>query len=441
MKLDDERDRELDALLRQPLERLVPPEGSWEQVRRRARRRKFVKAAIAVSAVVLVIAGAVPAIIGVRHNSSNQRLVYANPSPGTSTTRSTPALKPSPSTSIAPLPAITAVPAALKGYRPESVSFISQQDGFLWGSVGSSPEGTVARTLDGGATWQVLASPKVETALGSATNGDSQIRFASPEVGFIFGPSSYVSTDGGFTWLPFVTPGHVEDIETVRQQVWALIREPGSQSVGLYATSVKATRFHRVTAVPAADTPSDATATNPGVNSIALSGRRVGVLIGGTEYYTSPDGKHFTAGTAPCPGQVHGQGLVTALVSSWGSAGVVAGCGYQAANGKQTKLVYTAPDGRSFQAITTAPAAAGYMQTLSASARADLLIGSVNGPAQASTDSGRSWSSLRPGGVTLSFAGYINPAHIVAIADDGPGAAEFTTSSDTGVSWTPTLFK
>jgi hypothetical protein len=75
----NDRDRELDALLRQPGERLSPPDGSWALVTKRARRRKWAKASLSIAAVIVVIAGAVPAIIAVRGNSNDQKLIVSNP--------------------------------------------------------------------------------------------------------------------------------------------------------------------------------------------------------------------------------------------------------------------------------------------------------------------------------------------------------------------------
>ncbi len=67
----------------------------------------------------------------------------------------------------------------------------------------------IARTTDAGRHWQVLSAPAAAIGDGTAgcPAGDclSQVSFASPTIGYLYGPALLMTTDGGLTWR--VQPG------------------------------------------------------------------------------------------------------------------------------------------------------------------------------------------------------------------------------------------
>jgi len=87
-----------------------------------------------------------------------------------------------------------------------STSWLSATEGW---AVGSQPcaSGTcarLARTSDAGRHWQVLPNPPATIQGGAVDCSDhvcvGQISFATPEIGYLYGPALLMTTDGGLTW-------------------------------------------------------------------------------------------------------------------------------------------------------------------------------------------------------------------------------------------------
>jgi hypothetical protein len=87
-----------------------------------------------------------------------------------------------------------------------STSWISPTEGW---ALASQPcaKGTctqIAHTSNAGQTWQVLPAPAARVQDGSVNCSVqtcvSQISFASPEIGYLYGPALLETTDGGLTW-------------------------------------------------------------------------------------------------------------------------------------------------------------------------------------------------------------------------------------------------
>lgn len=423
--------RELERLLRQPIDDLAAPNGTWERIQKRGRRRRILSASASVAAVMIIVAGAVPAVIAVRHNSDNATLSLdgnKTPSPNARTTRTT---------NPAPAPA-----DPLSDYFPESLSFVSGTEGFLWGSTGTSRAGVVARTYNSGATWTALPAPPVNNEF-VARHGAAQIRFVNGEVGFLFGDRDLITTDGGQSWQPFAAPGYIADLEAMNQKIWALVRpSEESHDVRLYSATAIDPQLRLVKGVPvmhgAPGTPEVA-----GGASIAVSGNRVDVIVGGSSFYTSPNGKRWSQHTNPCPAQVHGAPVHTTLVTTTDTLGVAVACGYNVQPTSETKQIYLSPNsGGHWQALPSQPTSSGLLQTFSAGSVSDLIIGTTYGGAAITHDGGQSWATTTPaGGSRLSFIGFINIDHIVAVADRASSnTGSFANSTDAGRSWTVTPF-
>lgn len=423
-------DRDLDELLRQPVERLSAPEGTWDRIGRRARFRKGVKAGLGVAATVIVIAGALPAVIAVRHSSDDQTLAVGHFGQKRTDGSSAPRPSPSPVSN-----------SALAGFFPESLSFVSPTVGYLWGSAGTSRQGIVAKTTDGGLRWTRLPAPPVNNAW-LASRGADQIRFASGEIGFLYGSRNYVTTDGGQHWQPYAAPGYIADLEAMNQHIWALVRSCAQCSaVRLYSATASNPTLKRVPQVPVmhgrGTTPEVA-----GAASVALSENRVDVIVGGSSFYASPDGRRWQPRANPCRNGGVAAPVESALVSSSSAAGVVVACGYRVSGSGQTKRVFeSANSGTHWTAVASNPHQLGTLQTLTAGSPSDILIGTSRGGIQVSHNDGLGWSTIRPGGVELSFVGFIATNHIVAVADRAASdTGSFATSYDGGKHWQVTRF-
>jgi photosystem II stability/assembly factor-like uncharacterized protein len=92
-----------------------------------------------------------------------------------------------------------------------STSWISATEGWVLAAQPCAA-GTctrLAHTTDGGRSWQVLPDPPTATQDGTTDCTVhacvSQVSFASPTIGYLYGPALLMTTDGGLTW--HVQPG------------------------------------------------------------------------------------------------------------------------------------------------------------------------------------------------------------------------------------------
>jgi photosystem II stability/assembly factor-like uncharacterized protein len=121
----------------------------------------------------------------------------------------------------------------------------------------------------------------------------------------------------------------------------------------------------------------------------------------------------------------------------------VIACGYHVAGNNETKVLYQSADaGAHWTPVPGAPSDTGYLQTLSAGGGRDIIVGTFRGGAQVSHDGGATWAGDDARGVPLSFVGFIDAVHIVAVADRAVSATgAFATSYDGGKSWQLTRFR
>ncbi len=115
---------------------------------------------------------------------------------------------------------VTLHPASSSSFAVQSMSFVSDQQGFALGTVkcGSHRCEALFGTANGGTTWSKLTAP-VKNAAGpynTCPNGQpciSQIRFATPKTGYAFDPSLFMTTDGGTHWT-HITGSTTSSLET-----------------------------------------------------------------------------------------------------------------------------------------------------------------------------------------------------------------------------------
>jgi photosystem II stability/assembly factor-like uncharacterized protein len=375
----------------------------------------------------------------VRHDSSNQTLI-TSPAIGRYHNRATvnptsPVAGPQISAPAATPPA-TSLPA---GFFPESLSFVSQTDGYLWGTTPGSHLGVIAHTTDDGTTWSQLPSPGVDNAfaLTGGGRGVGQIRFVSGTVGFLYGAKLLVTTDAGTTWAEQRSPGYIDELEAMRGRVWALVRPTyRSQTVRLYSASAADPTLQLVTKVPPM-TGLAGTAGIAGSDSIALDNDSVAVMVGDSGLWVSPNGTAWHQRQDPCQALSTGAKPQSGLLSAPSPSSIVAACGYDVSAGTETKQVWTSTDAGAHWARTPkAPGPGGYLETLTAGGTGNFLIGDSRGGAQATYNGGARWSADPADGIELAFVGFIDPTHVVAVgdrADEEQGA--FATSTDSGHSW------
>jgi photosystem II stability/assembly factor-like uncharacterized protein len=131
---------------------------------------------------------------------------------GASTTPATSA----PAGAGAPAHGATRAPA---GFAVQSMTFVSDDQGFALGTgrCGATKCAELLGTSNGGSSWHRLTAPtrQIGGAYGVCPGKKpcvSQIRFATPQLGYAFGPSLYLTTNGGSTWHQ-VTGDNVTSLE------------------------------------------------------------------------------------------------------------------------------------------------------------------------------------------------------------------------------------
>ena len=129
----------------------------------------------------------------------------AKPSTSPTTKPSGSSTAPSTAPAVAVPPAGGPVPA---GFRAVDLTWTSTTEGFALGTAPcrTAPCTSIVRTTDGGQHWVGLPAPKAElTEDGTqkcASNCVTNLRFATPLVGYAFGENTmYLTTDGGAHWV------------------------------------------------------------------------------------------------------------------------------------------------------------------------------------------------------------------------------------------------
>jgi photosystem II stability/assembly factor-like uncharacterized protein len=456
----DRRD-DIDAWLSERIEPLSPPPGTFELIKRKARRRKYRKLAITAGSAAVIVAAAVtvPQVVN---------LPVLNPNPtaapiGAQTSQSPHSAgqsafgKASPATSSA----VPAGPAPVPGnFRPTSVTFVGPRTGWVIGQALTPGHcatqfcTSVARTDDAGKTWAGRPAPMAGAADGAT--GLSQIRFLDLDNGWAYGPQLYATHDGSKTWAPVDTGGlRVTALETVGDRVFALWASCTGNGP---AYAVNCTRFTLYSAPAAggawAPVGSSTTGLTDGAASeaaeLVLTGTRGYLLAPGGALYAGPvDGggpwKQVSTLVSSCPvGQARADGQPTgALLGAVNSRDLLLACasassGANPSVSTQQKFIYSSPDGGvSWRQLSTAPAA-GVAFGLAASPRESVVLATDQGiDLLPSGETSWQTATLRGGGPAGGF-GYIgmttDEQGIALPADPSAGTVWFTF--DGGQTWT-----
>jgi photosystem II stability/assembly factor-like uncharacterized protein len=449
---------------------LPPPPGTFELIRKRARRRKATRAvaAAAGAAAVIAVIATVPRLVITQLNvgpgPASSGAAAGNASSASATPHhhasATPSATPSNS---APPPALP--PAAPGNFQATSVTFVGPDTGFVLGQAGipghcGPPRKyictSIAGTADHGGSWHGVIAPVAGAPAGPA--GVSQIRFYNTSDGWAFGPQLWATHDGGQHWKQIDTHGlRVTVLEAAGQRVfavWAQCSGPGPvfaadcTSAALYSASPGSNQW---AAVPGA---------GPGYSASGTAGSAALVLSPGRGYLLAPDGTLLSgpvasAGTwqpvtstgtgpgsaspspAPCePGPAQADGQPSgALLTGTTSSRLILVCTSPATGATQAKQVYTSADnGQQWQKAGTAPAA-GTATSVAGTTAGTIVLATTAG-LQVSTDGGTSWTAGRgtlPSG-GFSYVGMTTANQGVAVPADVTQHAVWFTF-DGGQSW------
>jgi hypothetical protein len=457
-----DRHDDVDAWLSQRIEPLPPPPGTFDLIKRRARRRKYRKLAITAGSAAVIVAAAVTVPQVVNLPVLNPKPTAAPVAGAHNATTSPPA---SSSTSgNASAAASSAVPTGLGpvpgNFRPTSVTFVGPRTGWVIGQAltpghcASQFCTSVAVTRDAGKTWAGVPAPMAGPADGSS--GVSQIRFLDLKNGWAYGPQLYATHTAGKTWAQVDTGGlRVTALETVGDRVfavWASCTGDGP------AYAVNCTRFTLYSALASGGTWAPVGASTTGLTNGAASEAAQLVLTGSRGYLLAPGGELYSGpvdGSGPwtrvsslvasCPvGPARGNGQPTgALLGAVNTRDLLLAClsassGTSPSVSTQQKYVYSSKNGgRSWAQMTTAPAA-GVAFGLAASPTESVMLATDQGidllPAgemswrTADVRGGAPAGGFRYIGMTTDEQGIALPA------DPSAGTVWFTF--DGGQSWT-----
>ncbi len=462
----DRHDRhdDVDAWLSERIEPLSPPPGTFDLIKRRARRRKFRKLAITASSAAVIVAAAVtvPQVV-------NLPILSENPTSGPAaragqSTSATTTPVPSNASSVAasqaqPLPSTGPVPP---DFQPSSVTFVGPHTGWVIGQAGSPGHcatqycTSVARTTDAGRTWSGVAAPLAGGPDGAT--GVGQIRFLNLKNGWAFGPGLFVTHTGGKTWTPVDTHGlRVTNLETVGNRVYALWASCTGTGAA-YASNCSAFTLYSAAAAGGAWAPVGSATTGLSYGqggqapALTLTGSRGYLLTAGGTLYAGPvDGSLAwqQAGSLPgaCgPGATGTGGQPNgALLGAVNATDLLLSClipsggGSAAGPGTEQKVIYSSSNGgANWVRMGTAPAQ-GTVASLAASPSASLLLATDQGiellPAGATGWRAATLTSQVPAG-GFSYVGMTTDKQGIALpAKPSAGTVWFTF--DGGLTWTP----
>jgi len=397
-----DRHDDVDAWLSERIDPLPPPPGTFELVKRRARRRKFRKLAITATSAAAIVAAAVtvPQVV---------RLPVLSPGPqssvaagtGQQSSSATPTRTGSNGETSSAAGSAVPIPAPVPpDFQPSSVTFVGQGTGWVIGQAGTPGHcatqycTSVARTDDAGRTWAGVPAPLAGPPDGAT--GVGQVRFLNTADGWAFGPGLFVTHTGGRTWTPVDTRGlRVTDLETVGSRVFALWASCtgsgpayGSQcaSFTLYSAPAAGGSWAPVGAATTGLSGGTGDGTAGQAAALVLTGSRGYLLAPGGALYAGPvDGSapwqrigslvsSCTVGPARANGQpagallgaVNANDLIVACMSASGTAG-------------QRKQVFSSPNGGvSWLRMGTAPTA-GTAFSLAASPSESVMIATDQG--------------------------------------------------------------
>lgn len=203
-----------------------------------------------------------------------------------------------------------------RGFIANSITWLSAARGFLLGDApcGKQTCTYVVGTKDGGQAWSLVG--KIDAPIAEEGRapypGITEIRFATPEVGWAFGPYLYRTTDGGVTWTSETIPGggkQVLSLVTNSSKTFATVSscpwlENGNCAVSLWRTGSKdAKAWARASIkIPAGYTAwlslfakTVYLVDNPVIDSLSKN----------YLYASTNDGATFTARRVPCDAAEH----------------------------------------------------------------------------------------------------------------------------------------
>jgi hypothetical protein len=461
----------IDDWLTADVEPLAPPPGTFERIRRRARRRRVSRAVMSAAGIVIVIAVgvAVPRIATTLQShggrvappvAANSPQPTAHPSVTGQSTGGVSSQSSSPVPSESQRASLIYPGPVPKNFQPTSVTFIGLNTGAVIGQAGTPGQcastycTSLAGTSDYGQKWFGVSAPQTGPPDGAL--GVGQLRFLNTHDGWAFGPQLWVTDNGGANWKREDTYGmRVTDLETAGDRAFALFAtctgngaDFGANCTGfsLYSSAAGSSQWQRVPG-PTASLP-QAGSGRPDSASLVLAGSHGYLLAPSGELLSGPlTGAAWTTADAraPCaPGPPGPGGQPTGALLAAGSDHLFLVCN-SATNGagdSQTKIVMQSSDGgTSWSTAGDAPSAG--IATSLAAAQGNLVVLATDHGLYLSGDDGASWhlAEQGPAGAAagkrgFAYVGMTSQLDGVALPAD-PALGEVFITTDGGSAWQP----
>jgi hypothetical protein len=486
MPADNELDP-LDRWLNQQVQPLPPPPGTFELITKRARHRKIRKAVLSVASAAVVAAAigvAVPlsttlhlTTTSAGTNVSAEGSVTPAPAGSQSVPGHTAQEPDSAAASSQAGPGAASAGASRSylppNYVPSSVTWDSTSTGWVMGPAGTpgrcankNPDicTSVARTDDGGQTWQGLPAP--DTGGPETSTGVTGLRFLNASYGWAFGPELWATDNGAENWHKVDTGGSaVTDLETTDGRAYALFGDcdaTGDTIAECTSYTLKTARAGSGTWAPVAGVPSGLSLGTGQRGSAVIELNGAAGKEPATGYLVAPDGTLYAGpldGTAwhevvklPCtPGTANSDGLPSGLMltadgtTAAGTTRLALVCS-QVATG-DTSLYLSTDNGTTWAQQTNVKStpATSVPQSLTALPDGTLILAAIPGGGQSGggiyllSPGATQWRAATlsdPSGKTFGFSyvGMTSATQGVALGGD-PDLNAIWMTADGGVTW------
>lgn len=425
----------LDRIFSAP-EPLAPPQGHFDAISRRAKRRRTRQVSVVSAVFVLVVGVGTTAGAVLHQRGQDQPSVTANGGQSNS-----PALKDAPASSepsVDPSDAHKQLPegtASLPSqFKPYSVSTVATTT-YVIGSSNSCDGANCAalvRSTNNRQSWLTVPAPKAPTASSTAaptTTPDGtvrEVRFATQANGWAYGGALYSTHNGGTTWHSQSVGGAVLDMAIKGGKAYALVSRCTSScdQVVMLATDIHQDNWAPVAGVQA------------GSASGQLAFGQGGIAQVGNRTYTYRSQQWHSA-AAPC------QNTPRSVTASASSARLFALCptGDAGAGSASYTTRYSDDNGQTWNdASANSLRLSNAQQTTFAAANSrTLMVGdsdpSIGSPSlQLSQDAGSSYSTVGPERTDgWRYVGAVTSNRLVALPATPDG--KLYVSNDAGSDW------
>ena len=333
------------------------------------------------------------------------------------------------------------------GFEANSVTWLSAQRGWVLGAAacGKNACAEVIGTTDAAMTWRLIGTVGAPIAEFGGRPGITEIRFATPAVGWAFGTYLFRTSTGGKFWARVPIPGGGKQVLALAAgptQTYAVVTGC-AWGAGICPRPLS---FWRIptggrggwTRIPLRLPPNDGA-------DVAVFGATVYVLDEQLQFgrpdlfYASTDGRHFTARPAPCN---HAKDLALIQAVPMSADRVAMLCDGNPGFSKAVKTVYVSADTGKTDTYAGQMGLFGIQAQLAASPSGNLAVASTsNGSFIYINDTHKqAWTMVEgigDGGAGWNDITYVtnSQAWVVYRPADSSGTGQLWATHDAGQHW------